>query len=314
MNRFASLVTAVCALAVPACVLEVDDGHGGGVSWDDAHGPRQPSTGPTTKCERDDQCGGGCYCDRKTWRCQTSTTCRRDADCKGGFVCDARSTCVPPTPTSDAGAPSMDTRPAADTRPAMDSGATPDAGAAPDAMPPSSDAGSGGAAPAPVYCRIDAQCGAGGKCVAGSCQRACVTSATCGTGQVCAEGRCQPSPTAGHECVFSAMCPGNGVCINGHCHAACSADAACARSGDFCDRGLCRPDGRPVPQCTSNATCPAGRMCVDAVCRTPCASDAQCGPGCSGTVCHGGFCVMPEELVPVAPPPVCGPAPTPTCP
>jgi len=183
--------------------------------------------------------------------------------------------------------------------------AAPDAGTAePDTAPPP---------PPPEHrprtCRIDAQCG-GGRCHDGLCQPRCVSSQTCGTGAVCFESYCQPSPTPGGQCLYSADCGGNGSCINGFCHGACASHADCPNPADVCELGWCRPDGGTVPQCTGNAYCPAGQLCVDAICRTPCMSDLQCGPGCSGTICSAGYCVMPEELAPA--PPMCG-GPMPGC-
>jgi hypothetical protein len=84
--------------------------------------------------------------------------------------------------------------------------------------------------------------------------------------------------------------------------------ATAPTTADVCERGLCRPTPARCPSARRTRPVPAGRLCVDAICRTPCMTDGQCGPGCSGTVCAGGFCVMPEELVPPACPatPVCG--------
>jgi hypothetical protein len=142
--------------------------------------------------------------------------------------------------------------------------------------------------------------------VAGACQRPCTTDEPCGTGQVCAEGFCQTSPQPGGECVYSADCGKDATCVNGSCHGHCTDDEGCSNGADRCDRGLCRPDARPIPQCKANSDCPADRACVDAVCRNPCRDDSQCGPGCSGTVCAGGYCFYPEELAPPMCPPTTG--------
>ncbi len=203
---------------------------------------------------------------------------------------------------------------APDTRRARDGGSRTDAPRTPpppDAAPeppepPEVDAGY----PPPseeMVCRHDQQC-QGGRCVAGACQRPCTTDEPCGTGQVCTGGFCQGSPQPGGQCVYASDCGSDATCVNGFCHERCGEDGDCSSSADRCDRGLCRPDVRPIPQCTGNAQCPADRTCVDAVCRNPCRDDSQCGPGCSGTVCSGGYCFMPEELTP----PTCPPMP-PTC-
>jgi hypothetical protein len=206
------------------------------------------------------------------------------------------------------------------TRPPVDQGGAPDAGSPPPANPPPrslpppppQDAGAAPVDMTPVdttppppagsaACRIDAQCG-GGRCLAGACQPRCTSDASCGTGQGCRDGFCQAPLQPGTACLYSTTCGEAAVCINGFCHPRCSAPngdgGGCANPADRCDRGVCRPDDRPRPQCTGNAQCQAGWACVDAICRTACQDDTQCGPGCSGTVCSRGFCVMPEELVP----------------
>jgi hypothetical protein len=208
----------------------------------------------------------------------------------------------------DAGTASIDSRrPSRDTAPPRPDVAPPPsrdtAPPAPEPTPP--DAGT--AAPSEAICRHNAQC-QGGRCVAGACQRPCSGEDGCGTGHLCSEGFCQPSPKPGDACVYSSDCYGSATCVNGFCHQRCAADGDCSNDRDRCDRGLCRPDVRPIPQCTASSQCPSDRTCVDAVCRNPCRDDTQCGPGCSGTVCSGGYCFMPEELVP----PTCPPAP-PTC-
>jgi Cys-rich repeat protein len=293
----------------------------------------QPPGSVGSPCARDNDCGSGCYCTREGARvCRHSGNCQRDEHCASGFRCDERRTCVPrdTVPSTDAGTkpevgpggaggaggsggkdagvpetPPSGTGGAAGTG----TGGTTGMGGSPGTGGNGATGGTGGGV-APISCRADAQCG-GGRCVQGGCQRPCGADASCGTGHVCKEGYCQPSTQPGGQCLYSAECPAGGTCINGYCHAACAAVAAvstnpapatCPNPADRCLQGVCKPDVRPVPQCTANAHCPAGRSCVDAVCRTPCRDDSQCGPGCSGTVCHAGYCVMPEEL---QPPPTC---------
>ena len=319
----------------------------GGRSGQGGTSGSQPPGSIGSPCARDNDCGSGCFCTRDTRVCRHSGSCTRDEHCASGFRCDERRTCVPrdPEPRLDGGRPPTGGTGGTGGSAGRDGGLTEGgaagaggggaaggAGGAAGAAGGTGGAGAtGGGTPgtgggpggtggevAPTSCRLDAQCG-GGRCVQGGCQRPCGADASCGTGHLCKEGYCQPSTQPGGQCVYSVECPAGATCINGYCHAACasttmvSAPASgagmCPNPADRCLQGICKPDVRPVPQCTANAHCPAGRSCVDAVCRTPCRDDSQCGPGCSGTVCHAGYCVMPEELQP--PPPAPCPAPAP---
>lgn len=215
-------------------------------------------------------------------------SCSGDQDCVSGCWCNPENRrCTPIDPVDPPSPPPPDA-------------GTPDP-ASPEPPPPPANR--------PSTCRIDAQCG-GGRCHDGLCQPRCVSSASCGTGAVCYESYCQPSPTPGGQCLYSADCGPGGACINGFCHGSCTRTAECPNPADVCELGWCRPDGGTSPQCAGNAHCPAGQLCVDAICRTPCMTDQQCGPGCSGTICSAGYCVMPEELAPPAP--MCG-GPMPGC-
>jgi hypothetical protein len=151
--------------------------------------------------------------------------------------------------------------------------------------------------PTQALCTYSHQCGTGGRCADGECQRPCTSSGTCGTGYTCQTGFCQLSPVAGGQCLYASDCGSGWQCINGYCHAGCAQDGDCPNHADTCSAGLCRPDGRPTPQCRGNGDCPSDRECVNAVCRTPCDSDANCGSACSGTVFKEGFCVEEQELL-----------------
>jgi hypothetical protein len=163
--------------------------------------------------------------------------------------------------------------------------------------PPCTDAGICGKPVVPL-CTWNHECGNGGRCADGECQRPCTTSSTCGTGATCQAGFCQPGGSPGGQCLYATDCSAGSLCINGFCHAGCKADVDCPNRADACTGNVCQPDGRPTPQCRSNLDCAADRECVNATCRTLCASDENCGPACSGTLCREGYCVEPQESAP----------------
>jgi hypothetical protein len=167
----------------------------------------------------------------------------------------------------------------------------------PDALVPCYDAGVCGKPSTPL-CTFNRECGPGGRCANGECQRACATQTECGTGATCQMGFCQTATVSGKQCLFASECGAGAACINGFCHAGCKADIDCPNHADACVAGLCHPDLRPTPECRANRDCPQGQECVNAACRTPCGSDDNCGVLCSGTKCSNGFCVNPQELAP----------------
>jgi hypothetical protein len=298
MNRMALLFVAT-GIAVSGCHIRADDGQGG--YYDDT-----PSGAKNQPCGTHAECRTGCYCDRGAGRCQDSRTCAHDTDCPAGFRCDGRSSCVPRDESPvDAGV-------SADAAPATHGGpwpGGPDAGAGGDAIAHPSNLGDattinadGGTCDAAATnggscaprCTFDQQCGPGGRCSAGSCQRPCAGG--CGTGAVCQDGLCQPDRNAGGQCVYGNQCGPGGDCINGYCHPGCTRDADCPNHADVCDRGVCRPDERPAPPCTASAQCPATQSCVDGLCRPGCACDADCAPWCSAATCVRGFCSAAGEV------------------
>jgi len=163
--------------------------------------------------------------------------------------------------------------------------------------PPCTDAGICGKPVVPL-CTWNHECGVGGRCADGECQRPCTTSGVCGTGDTCQAGFCQPGASSGGQCLYATDCSASSLCINGFCHASCKVDIDCPNRADACTGNVCQPDGRPSPQCHSNMDCAADRECVNATCRTLCASDENCGPACSGTLCREGYCVEPQESAP----------------
>jgi len=271
-----------------------DYGNGG---YFDAGVPSYGSSSWTSPlCSRDDACGPACYCDRVSRICSNSSLCTRDRDCRSGFVCDRRNTCVPNAPfpsflpgPPDAGWPAWGDSGGPDAGPPPATGGTPPATGG---TPPATEGESS------IMCRFDNQCGPGGRCRNGLCQRGCTSSATCGTGDICLGGVCQPSPQPGSACLYNSDCPGEAACINGTCHQACASAAQCSNPADICDHGLCKPDFKPVPQCRASAECAAGDSCVNAICRTPCWANSDCGAWASGSICEGGFCLLPQEITP----------------
>jgi hypothetical protein len=208
MKRIVLFASLLASASAAGCMVE-RHGEGGWGPADEHRDP--PGTPPPPSggsegraCERDQQCDWGCYCGRTDRRCHPSGACSRDSDCLNGMRCDERRSCVPRDHLPDAAPPSMNV---------PDAGAPADA-ATPDASPPKPDA----ARPPATVCRIDAQCGPGGRCVAATCQRPCTTGAACGTGDACKDGFCQPSPVSGGQCLYRADCPGGSPCINGFCH------------------------------------------------------------------------------------------------
>jgi hypothetical protein len=177
-----------------------------------------------------------------------------------------------------------------------DGSSTPDS--AKDTTPlPCNDAGVCGK-PVTALCTWNFQCGTGGRCADGECQRPCTSNANCGTGNTCQANFCQPAVGAGGQCLYAADCSAGSLCINGFCHAGCKVDTDCPNRADACMSNVCRPDGRPTPQCKSNQDCAPDRECVNAICRTPCDSDQNCGSACSGTLCKEGYCVGAQEIAP----------------
>ncbi len=279
-------------------------------------GPR-----PARGCNDDQACWAGYFCDREERVCRGSAYCYHNGHCPLPYICDFRGTCVPNKPFSprggalapDGGMSLVDAKmPPVVTDAGVPSGAGGQTGIGGQSgggqnggehRDGHSGANAGGGVPAtPTMpgiserCQFNHQCGPQGQCVNGLCQRGCDSDARCGTGELCRAKLCQPA--TGGACVFNADCSSGGTCVNGHCHAHCEGDGICPNTADMCDLGVCRPDVRPKAQCQSNASCMQGWSCVNGVCRTPCRSHGECGEDCSGTMCHGGFCVMPQEVAP----------------
>jgi hypothetical protein len=220
----------------------------------------------------------------------TGPACRRDA----GVELPA------PAPGPDAGVavPSSDASAADTTAPsALDSGGLVDRTADSTALPPCTDAGTCGK-PVVALCTWSRECGTGGRCADGECQRPCTNNTACGTGDTCQAGFCQPAVSSGGQCLYAGDCSPGSECINAFCHAGCKVDSDCPNHADACTGNVCRPDRRPTPQCRSNRDCAPDRDCVNASCRTPCDSDQNCGAACSGTLCRQGYCVEAQEIAP----------------
>jgi hypothetical protein len=220
-----------------------------------------------------------------------NTTCTSNIDCFYSWQC-TKGHCRPPEiPTvsrPDAGVTGPDSGNAVDGNMA-DAGCGREAGAGAGACRPK---------PAPV-CQWNNECGPGGRCRDGLCERACGTDLPCGTGQVCREGFCQAPTTTGGQCVYDRTCGNHHTCINGLCHPSCQSDGDCAAQ-DRCMAGVCKADTGPRPECRASAECPGGQMCVNAVCRTLCTADADCClDGVIGPTCRQGVCISLHEAKPV---------------
>ena len=312
------------AVALPLSACRVEG------QCDDFNGSAYCHGHPPNSCYSDSDCGSGYVC--QDWVCILPVPPGRDAGygVGGAIATGAGGDIVTGTGGRIAtgtggriadGGMTADTRPGTggaagmggasgtggaarvDAGPGVDTGTPP----GPDAGMVCPDAGADGGGscrvhPAPV-CEYNHQCGLGGRCLDGECQRPCTTDTTCGTGQVCAQGFCQTPTTSGGHCVFNTDCSGgNKTCINGVCHANCHADADCS-AADRCVGNICQPYTGPTPQCRATADCAGVHVtedeCVNAVCRTPCFTNDDCCVGSSGSVCQMGYCVTEHEVAPM---------------
>ncbi len=141
--------------------------------------------------------------------------------------------------------------------------------------------GSGGAG----ACLYDSDCGAGKRCISGTCRCQCNADQDCSGGDVCDGCACVPDapdgapPGYGTACDVNSDCASSLICGNaGHCVYACSGDADC-----------------PLGNCCSDHRCVTGGSCI-ADAATPdggCSSNDQCDDGvyCNGFErCIGGDC------------------------
>lgn len=276
-TTLALLTSFFCSVMISGCFVEGSDGSccGGGTGGNTNYG--YP---PGSWCASDTECGYGALCRQN--KCQLP-----DAG----------------VPDLDPGYDGQDGSVASDASTTTDSGTTPDSGTVDGGGCPydagTTDAGTCVLKPKPagLTCQFNWQCGQGGRCRDGACDRACTATSDCGTGYVCSGGFCLPSTVSGGQCVWSYECPA-GWCINGFCHGKCAADSGCANRHDMCSLGVCQQDTRPVPECRSSADCTGGRACVGGACRAECYYDTDCCLVGAGFVCSAGYCVSPHEVAP----------------
>src|SRR4051812_34894645 len=200
MNRLV-LAIVLALSAGTGCIVHKYDDYGGSYEPPSSSSPGDVPRG----CSAHAECKVGCYCDEGSHLCRTSDVCTEDSDCHGGFRCDHRGTCVPREDgPADAGAPDAGHGGCSwGACVARDGGtrapdAPPQAGSCGPGGCPGRDAGTcaeaGGCTP---RCRFDQQCGQGGRCLEGRCERPCGATAGCGTGAVCRDGYCQPDDRPG---------------------------------------------------------------------------------------------------------------------
>jgi len=133
-------------------------------------------------------------------------------------------------------------------------------------------------------CRLNSDCAAGAKCVAGECVPECRQDADCPATFVCDAGACR-YPGAG-RCESAADCAKAGAdCVSGLCHCACLTAVDCA-AGQACDGCACHV--APAPECQTSADCLAGKRCISGACACECQTDRDCGAGqsCDGCRCQ----------------------------
>lgn len=149
-------------------------------------------------------------------------------------------------------------------------------------------------------CGVDADCGEGSACVAGTCRDAaptmpaCTLDADCPPGRRCSDGVCRAA-VVGDPCIEDAGCQGGLCASNGACTQPCANDGACPE--DYaCVAAVCEPLLETLgAACDRPSEC-TGRVCVEgsrtpAVCSrecstlTPCPSGWECALVSSRRVC-----------------------------
>jgi len=144
----------------------------------------------------------------------------------------------------------------------------------------SDDSGAGDASL--TFCRKDADCQGGERCVWDACRTHCEGDADCSDGLVChGEKICA-------ECRTDDGCPGTERCLDGACAPTaggggglCENSDACG-AGEGCVGGLCRP------LCQRDEECPASLPdCGERHYCTGCEADDDCG---EAAVCDAGEC------------------------
>lgn len=243
----------------------------------------QPGRAPGAACKSSAECATGCFCGPDS-KCAEAGFCDRPTDCARGYVCNtARHSCEPDTGTT---------------------------GNLPTSCRIKGDCAAGSECinqqckPSPVpenHCVFNRECGLGGACVDGLCQKACTDDSSCGTGRTCQNSRCAPRPADNKSCVGNAQCMAGDACIDSSCLPACAKDTDCQakNKNDLCVAGRCRPDERRVAECRTNGDCGSGKECVNAQCRTFCVANSDCAACTDGsTVCATGYCVTTREAAP----------------
>jgi hypothetical protein len=236
---------------------------------------------PGSVCKANSDCAPGCFCS-SNGQCAEGGFCDVPTDCSSGYTCDTPRHSCQPGPGTTGGTPQV-------CKLASDCAA-------------GYECNNATCKPAPVlanHCIFNRECGGGGVCEDGFCQKACQANANCGTGYSCTGGRCVPT-TGVASCTLNTDCGASQTCINSVCHLGCSKDGECQanNANDMCLSTVCRADGRRVPECKMNADCTAGRECENAQCRAFCFSSSDCALCTDGNVCNAGYCMTAREVNP----------------
>jgi hypothetical protein len=158
-----------------------------------------------------------------------------------------------------------------------------------------------------VCCIVDAECGPGGRCVAGACQAApsdgaCYADADCGPSRACAGASlcpcgstaCSVPTTAGRcvdpaaaACLTSADCGATRLCLEGATCATAPSDGACFFDGHcgvgrLCQGAVVCPDGQTCEAPTAPGTCVTQA--------TACQADADCPVAMTCVVPDRAYC------------------------
>jgi hypothetical protein len=142
------------------------------------------------------------------------------------------------------------------------------------------------AAPVPVTCTTDKQCGGAGRiCEPDKCIKGCRDDSGCATNQTCQNNNCVKSTPPGGCPNGDVDCALGNICTQSTCVPGCRGSFDCPLTTPSCNaNGQCEVDADAGSSSTSSGSSPAGLV-------GPCQNDDQCNPTPSGQVCEGAVCV-----------------------